>query len=385
MANTFKEFHQNVGIENYPFRVRTAEKEKTTALFIKPPNYAVLDDILTSNQTVIISGNRGTGKTILLSELKSKIKLPKLVSYIDNYETVSIIDNKLDFYSLILQNVIKEFMVFLAANKKKIKKFSKEDKIFLSFLILKYSDSISDEQVYSQIENVQLNWGKKLVNKASGLITIILNFFTTGVANFGNEFINKNFGRYLPSVDEGAIKKIIPDIHFKISNEFKSVDISYALFDRAIELVKKAMGTSPSVLIDKLDEDTRLENDAEQIADFIKDLVCDSNLLLNDNIQLLISVWKISFSYLSNIFRKSKNTVFDIDWTKEQLEVVLNRRVWVYSNNKIDNYKKCFTMMFRKKILIKFLFFQMLTLEIYGPFLMRFLRRNLALIVIANY
>lgn len=342
MAHSFKDFYQNVGIEDYPFRDRTAEKEKTRDLFIQPPNYAVLEDILNSDQTVIISGNRGTGKTILLSNLKPKTILPKLVSYIDNYESVSLTDNKLEFYSLILQNIIKEFMVYLAANKNIIKNISKEDKIFLSFLILKYSESISDEQLYSQIENVQLNWFKKFVNKASGIITLILNCGSTAITNFGNELLTKHFGPYLPSVDEGAIRKIIPDIHFKISNEFKSVDISYSLFNKSTALVKKAMGTVPSVLIDRLDEDTRLKNDAEQIANFIKDLVCDSNLLLNGNVQLLISVWQIPFSYLGNIFRTSKNTIFDIDWTKEPLEVVLNRRIWVYSNKKIDDYKKMF-------------------------------------------
>lgn len=343
VEKSFKEFYLDIGFEKYPFRDRTAEKEDSTKLFIKPHNYALLEDILLAHQTAIVCGNRGSGKTIMLSDLKSKVPSNTLVSYVDNYELLPIRGNKLEFYSLILQNVIRELLIYLVANKNMLKKLSKDDKIFLSFLIMKYSDIITDEQLYSKIENIQLGKFKKFINKTTPSFTLLLNYGTTALTNFGNDLLNKHFGAFLPSVDEGAIRKIIPDIHFKIANEFKSVEISYALLDKSLKLVKKVMNSIPIVLIDRLDEDLRLENDAEIIAEFIKDLVCDNNLLLNSNIQLIISVWQIPFSNLSTIFRSSKHTVFDITWDRKQLEVVLNRRLLVYSNNKISDYKMLFS------------------------------------------
>ncbi|HBF66360.1 MAG TPA: hypothetical protein DDW34_12275 [Clostridium sp.] len=100
---------------------------------------------------------------------------------------------------------------------------------------------------------------------------------------------------------------------------------------------------TPIVILDKLDEDTRLENDAELTSNFIKEIVCDNKLLLNKNIQLFISIWEIPFLHLSSIFRRSKHTVFDIHWNKSELEEVLNRRLSVYSDSKINDYTALFS------------------------------------------
>ncbi|MBU3098954.1 MULTISPECIES: P-loop ATPase, Sll1717 family [Clostridium] len=342
MQNTFTKFYQNIGFDSYPFRDRTAEKEDITKLFIKPLDYSSLEDILLSNQTAVICGNRGSGKTIILSDLKSKVPSNKLVCFIDNYEAIPLNNNLHDFYSLILQSITKNLLIHLDSNKKTLKKASRDDKIFLSFLIMKYSDSITGDQINLKIGNVQLNCLKRLVNKFTLPLTTLLNYGTTAMTNFGNELLTQKFGAYLPSISEGTVRKIFPNIHFTIANEFKSVEISYSLFDRSLQLIKSVMGSIPLVLIDKLDEDIRLENDAEAIANLIKELVCDNNLLLNSNIQLFIAVWQIPFSYLSALFRRSKHYVYDIVWNQQQLEIVLNRRLSVYSNNKISKYNNLF-------------------------------------------
>jgi hypothetical protein len=343
MIYSFSDFYQNVGLESYPFRDRTAEKEDITKLFIKPLDYSLLEDTLSSDQTALICGDRGSGKTIMLSDLKSKVSSDKLVCFVDKYEGVPLKDNIFSFYSLILQSITKNLLIYLASNRKVLKKASKDDKVFLSFLIMKYGDSITDDQLYSRIEGVQLNGLQKFVNKVSLPLTLLLNYGTTVMTNFGNELLTKYFGAYLPPINEGSIRKIFPDIHFTIANEFKSVKISYSLLDRSLLLIKNLMGSIPLVLIDKLDEDIRLENDADIIAIFIKELICDNNLLLNHNIQLFISVWKIPFSYLRAIFRHSKHYVYDIDWDQNQLEIVLNQRLRVYSNNNICEYHNLFT------------------------------------------
>lgn len=342
MQYSFKDFYRNIGFDSYPFRDRTAEKEDITKLFIKPLDYSVLEDILSSNQTAIICGNRGSGKTIMLSDLKSKVETTKLVCFIDNYAYISLANNINDFYSLILQSITKNLLIYLASHKKILKNASSDDKILLSFLIMKYGDCITDEQLHSKIENVQLNGLKRFVNKFTTPLTLFLNYGSTAITNFGNELLTSQFGAYLPSINEGTVRRIFPEIHFQVANEFKSVEISYSLLDKALKLIKELMGSIPLVLIDKLDEDLRLENDAEIIATFIKELVCDNNLLLDTNIQLFISVWQIPFAYLNTIFRHSKHYVYNIDWNQQQLESVLNHRLAVYSNDNIIDYHNVF-------------------------------------------
>ncbi len=137
MAKTFHEFYECMGFTKYPFRYRTAEKEDTSALFVAPPDYSVLKDVFDSAGTAIISGNRGTGKTIILFDIKSQASTKMIETYIDNYETIPLTGNLLDFYSLILQRIITEVLICLSKRKGILKKLSKDEKIFLSFLIMK--------------------------------------------------------------------------------------------------------------------------------------------------------------------------------------------------------------------------------------------------------
>lgn len=343
MVTSFNEFYKHIGFEKYPFIDRTAEKEDTTSLFISPPNYSILKDAFDSGKTAIISGNRGTGKTIILLEIQKKELSKRVISYIENYESISLTNNILDFYSLILKSIIAETLVYLSKHKSSFKKLNKEDKIFLSFLIMKYADSYTNDGLYSKIENVQLSLIKRIANRVSMPITTLLNYGTTAVVNFGNDLINQHFSRYLPPVNAGEIRKIIPDIHFNVANDFKSVSISYSLLDKSLELISRMLGKSPIVIFDKFDEDIRLENDADLTSNFIKDLVCDNNLLLNKYVQLFISVWEIPFFNLSSLFRRSKHTVFDIRWNKSELEQVLNRRLFVYSGKAICDYNTLFS------------------------------------------
>ncbi len=339
----FREFYQNMGFEKYPFFEKTAEKEDTTSLFIAPPGYSILNDVFDSKETAIISGSRGSGKTIILFDIKDRTPSNNIETYVSNYESIPLKNNILEFYSLILQHVIIEVSRCLSENKNALKNLDKADKLLLSFLIMKYAESITNSEITTQIENVQLNWVKKFLNRLSKPLVAFLNYGTMVVANFGSEVLNRRLGGYLPPIDDVAIRQIIPDIKFDVTSDFKSVNISYALFDRALKLVRKMFHASPIVMLDKFDEDRRLESDASLVVEFIKELLCDNNILLNENIQLFISVWEIPFQNLSSIFRESKHTVFSICWSLSELENVLNRRLSVYSGGKVNDYRKIFS------------------------------------------
>jgi len=342
MQKNFSDFYTNIGFKKYPFRDKTSEKEDSDKLFIAPINYSLLEDVFENKQTAVINGDRGTGKTIMLKDLKSKSLSDKLLCLIDNFEDIPLTNNLTSFYSLILQNIVNEMLIYLALNKKTLKNLSSDDKILLSLLIKKYGETFTEKQLHEKIEKIQLNWFKRLINKFSPSITSFFNFGATAATNFGNELLTKYFGPYLPLINEGSIKKIVPDIKFNVENEFKSIEVSYSLLDKSLALAKKVSNAPAIVLIDKLDEDIRLENDAELISEFIKDLLCDNNLLLNSNIQLIVSVWKIPFKVLTPNFRRSKHFVYDIDWNPEHLEAVLNQRINHYSDSSLTDYHTLF-------------------------------------------
>lgn len=341
-SETFQEFYQAMGIVKYPFREKTAEKENSEKLFIKPLNYSLLEDMYANGETIIINGNRGTGKTMLLKDLRLKDKSDKIGVFLSKYEGISCEENLNDFYSLILKNIVPQLLSVLILDRKNLKKLSQDNKMLLSLLIYKYGDTLSNSQLMDKLGDVQLTPFKKLCNKVSYPVTAVLNYLSTGITNFGNELLTKHFGPYLPDVDSSTFKNIFPEIKFEIENEFKTVEISYDLLSKSLKLTKEVIGKSVIVYMDRLDEDLRLENDADLISKFIKQILCDSNLLLNSDIQLLISVWKIPFDMLTAVFRRSKHNVYDITWSKEQLEKVLNHRLEVYSNLQVKDYHTLF-------------------------------------------
>lgn len=89
-AIDFDIFYKNMGFSSYPFRDRTAEKENTKLLFIKPIDYSMFVDAFNASQTCIINGNRGTGKTIIEKDLETKLEANSLTCTITNYETVAL-------------------------------------------------------------------------------------------------------------------------------------------------------------------------------------------------------------------------------------------------------------------------------------------------------
>lgn len=339
----FNTFYNNMGILSYPFRDKTAEKEDTKNLFIKPIDYSMLEDAFNASQTCIINGNRGTGKTIIERNLETEPEANCLICTITNYESIPLENNILDYYSLILQNITRKLLVYLLRNKKKFKKLTKDERLLISFLIMKYGDAITDSQLKDQIENIQLSPWKRILNIFSKPLTSILNYSATAITNFGNQFLTQNFGSHLPSIDENTIKEIFPEIKFNTTNDFKSIEISYTLLCNVLEKLHKIIGKPPIVFMDKFDEDTRIENDAEVLATFTKDLLCDNNLLLNPNIQIVLSMWKIAFTQIATSFRRSKHYVYDISWNRQQLERVLNQRLSVFSNKAIKDYHLLFS------------------------------------------
>ena len=308
---------------------------------MKPHDFSLLEDLYNKNISLIINGNRGTGKTILIKEISRISKHGGIICVIDNFETVSLNDNQEDYYELILKNIVHELLLCLLANKKMAKILSEEDKILLSYLVYRYGKNISENEVANKIESIQLSLYKRIANKFSSVISFFLNYGATAATRFGNELLSKHFN-YLPNITEGSISKIFPDLHFDADKSFVDLNVSYDILDRVLKLIKKLRIDRVVLFIDKLDEDKRLDNDADEIQKFIEALFVGNNLLLNENIQLIISVWKIPFDNLGSKFRRQKHSVYDTNWSIDELKKVLNQRLKAHSNSKLTNYERFF-------------------------------------------
>ena len=67
---TFAEFYHQFGLAEYPFNTFTTEDEKETKeLFVEPIDYSLIKDAFKNSRTIIMAGNRGTGKTAIVFDL----------------------------------------------------------------------------------------------------------------------------------------------------------------------------------------------------------------------------------------------------------------------------------------------------------------------------
>jgi hypothetical protein len=120
-------------------------------------------------------------------------------------------------------------------------------------------------------------------------------------------------------------------------------EISYAFLQRCLNLVRSLGYKKFTLIIDKIDKDSRLQNDAEEIANFIEPVLTDNKLLLNKDLQLIISLWNIPFGFLSDRVRSQKHFSTYLRWDIKDLEGALNKRLETYSDNTIRNYRELFS------------------------------------------
>ncbi len=86
----FKEFYQQCGLNEYPFNTFTTEDEaKANELFVEPVDYTLIKDGYKDHRTIIMSGNRGTGKTAIVYDLIMNSSNDTLICYIDDYSLIN--------------------------------------------------------------------------------------------------------------------------------------------------------------------------------------------------------------------------------------------------------------------------------------------------------
>lgn len=341
----FKDFYNGLGLNEYPFSVYTTEleQEKAEKLFVKQSKFSLIQDALNNGQNIIILGERGSGKTAILEEFR-RLKMSKheVFAKIDDYTEMPSIPKQEDIYKLILRNLTLE--TFLLLEKTYFRRFrlNKGDKIFLSFLLNRYSESSTGTQLKEEIENIQVDIFGKLTRYIFNKIRIPLNYSATVGANFVYQYLLRNFS-FLPPVEtRDSIVEFFPEFNYDADFNFLDQKTSFNMIKKLCKIVFSLTKKYPAIFFDRLDEKVDFENSAEPISEFIKPFLTDSNLLNESTLQTIFFIWKTPFRHIESVVRTQKYFCPDIIWGKEDLEKALNRRLAVYSNNKITHYRKLF-------------------------------------------
>src|SRR5690606_7329212 len=106
------------------------EKGKEKALFISPSGYSPIIQNYREGNTILLTGDRGTGKTaILLDFIRNTDEEKTLYFKIDDYGKLSETYHIKDFYKFLITNLTVSLFNRLASEQNRINQLNDEEKI----------------------------------------------------------------------------------------------------------------------------------------------------------------------------------------------------------------------------------------------------------------
>lgn len=333
---TFEEYYKGFGFTKYPFGVFTSEGEKPhlTALFLKPENYSVIVEGLKSTSAIVI-GERGTGKTALSLSLQKELGGENhLMVRIEEYSRLKEKFDEDDLYRFLTEEIAAAFFLSVTENPSILWRYTREERIDLSMYLHVYVSAASKELLREKINKIQNGVIKRWSVNFYNYGRVILNYGFKAATKIISDAVTKHFSS-LPEFDVGD-SEYFKKIESHIDDSFSQSKPQYFYLMRLCKLIKKHAFSQMYVIVDKIDEDTRFENDAENVADYIVGIASNNRVLTNEEFQVILFLWSTPFNYIRSNVRTQKLTFQQLEWSRPQLERVVGRRLQAYSERAVS-------------------------------------------------
>ena len=334
---SFGDFCKGLGFSQYPFQVYTSELEQQegSELFVDISIYSPIVEGFLRGGTMLLAGDRGTGKTAILYDFLRKSNKRTLIVNISDYSPLPTEYNSHQLYKFIISRLSDALFSKMSEDKKTGKALTRDDKISLSYYLAHFTHPSTTAQLKRQIEKLQVGLFPRLLNLIYRVSRHSLNLGANATANFFGDLISKSVGMHSP---DQKWTEYFPDRKIAVDTSFAEEDASYRVLMSLVDLAKKVGYERVTIIFDKIDEDPRLNNAGEEIADFIRPLVTDNKLLIDNRLQNIVALWVIPFNLLRNSVRTQKIYCPIISWKDGDLFAALDRRLQHFSNQRIGKF-----------------------------------------------
>ena len=342
---TYKEFYQSFGLKNFPFDTFTTEDEVEVAkkIFVAQGEYDPILDAFKKGRNIVILGERGIGKTAILEDFKRYlIDKKKPLTIITDFSEIPEVPSNENIYKLIISNFVVDLLSRVGENPFKLHKLNKESRTILSYFLASFVPAVSLNALKDRISLIQIPAWTRFTNWCYNLLRKPLNFTGTIAQNLTYQYLLKHYSFLPPLENDNQIQEYFPELKLGVDYDFFDQDISLRLLKRLGDIAAKLGYNKPAILLDRLDEDNRFENDADKISEFLTPILTNTNLLSISEFQLVIFVWSTPFRFISEKVRTQKYYCPNLGWRLEDLESLLNQRLSVYSDKSINNYRLLF-------------------------------------------
>ncbi|WP_047279401.1 P-loop ATPase, Sll1717 family [Pseudomonas lundensis] len=333
---TFEQYYQSLGLAKYPFSVYTSEAESDffNAIYLKPQNHSIILEGLKNTSSIII-GERGTGKTALSIDFAEILSTPKnLIVRIEEFSSLELEYDQNKLYKFFLERLVSEFFNYHADKPSSLWKYSKEDRIDLSMFLHEYLGASTRELLKDKVSKIQNGLIKRVSLGAYNSLRSILNYGLKATTKVISDTITQHFSSLPPF--EGTSAEYFQRLNIEIDTSFEANQQQYFYLERFCRLIRKSGFSKIYIFIDKIDEDPRFHNDAEDISAFMSPIASDNKLLTSSLFHTVLFVWSTPFNYIKDRVRTQKLCLTSLSWDRNELEKVLDKRLLSYSSPGVD-------------------------------------------------
>jgi len=338
----FEEYYKSLGLVSYPFSLYTAEAErdKAESIYKKPSNYSVIDEAIRSS-SVIITGERGSGKTALnLDVVRRKNSEHILLVRLEEFSGLEEGYGPEQLYDFIVQHIASEFFKKISSHPGSLWKYNKDDRLHLSMYLHQYVPASTKHQLREQIRKIQQGFVKRSAVGLYNSTRLVLNYGLKAITKTVSDALTKHFSA-LPEFDSGDIE-YFRKLEMEVDEGFTPADRSFYLLEKLCSLVLNSKIKEIILVIDKIDEDPRLQNDAERIASFIEGFASNHKVLINNDFKVLLFVWSTPFNSVRSNIRTQKIVLQPLSWTRDGLREAAGKRLSAFSNQQLVSLDQIF-------------------------------------------
>ncbi len=174
----FEGYYKSLGLEAYPFSVYTAESEmeKGDSIYKKPQNYSVIDEGI-KNSSIIISGERGSGKTALNQDISRRKKAAgTLLVKIEEFSKLENSYTPERLYEFLTESIAGEFFRTMSFNPARLWRYDKDERTDLSMYLHRFVKSSTKAQLTEQIKRIQNGPLKRAAIGIYNTSRVVLNY-----------------------------------------------------------------------------------------------------------------------------------------------------------------------------------------------------------------
>lgn len=135
------------------------------------------------------------------------------------------------------------------------------------------------------------------------------------------------------------VTQYFPEIAAAVQTDLPQADTTLEALRRFSTLARKVGFRRIVFILDKVDEDSRFDNAAEEIADFIQPILTNNKFLLDEQFRVVISSWVVPINFLRDKVRTQKIYNPEIRWGYDDLQKAYDRRVSVYSSGAASSFE----------------------------------------------